>query len=83
MPQSIRLLVLVGMLAFAACPSFSQAAKDKDKDEPPKVATAGKPPEVGEITLDYAFKNFISGDGRSSMKDFRGSVVLIDWWGTH
>jgi hypothetical protein len=80
-----RLLVLASLLVFAACPLDAQAKseKDKDKDAPPKVAAPGATPEVGEIIADYTFKNFISGDGRTSMKDFRGNVILVDWWGTH
>ena len=87
MPKSKRFLVLVGLIAFAASPLFAQGPKDKDKDKDkdaaPKVAAPGAVPAIGEITPDFTFKNFISGDGRSSMGDFRGSVVLVDWWGTH
>jgi len=85
MPKSNRLLVLVGLIAFVASPLFAQSAKDKDKDKdgPPKVAAPNTTPDVGDIVADYTFRNFISGDGRTSMKDFRGSVVLLDWWGTH
>jgi hypothetical protein len=81
-----RMLALMSCLALIATPWVAQAPKsdkDKDKDGPPKVATQGATPAVGEITLDYEFKNFISGDGRKSLKDFRGSVVLLDWWGIH
>jgi hypothetical protein len=83
MPKSKRLLVLVGLIAFAASPLVAQGPKDKAKDEAPKVAAPNTTPEIGNIVADYTFRNFISGDGRTSMKDFRGSVVLVDWWGTH
>jgi hypothetical protein len=80
-----RLLAVVGCLALLTGPSLAQGPKadPKDKEGPPKVAAQGATPAVGEITLDYEFKNFISGDGRKSLKDFRGNVVLLDWWGIH
>ena len=85
-----RLLVLVGLLVFATSGLFAQGPKsdkekdkDKDKDGPAKVAAQGATPAVGEITLDYQFKNMISGDGRTSLKEFRGNVILLDWWGIH
>ena len=58
-------------------------SKEKEKDEAPKLAAANTTPEVGEITLDYTFKNLVNGDGRGSMKELRGNVILIDWWGYH
>jgi hypothetical protein len=79
-----RLLVIAGCLALAASFAIAQGAKgDKDKDAPPTTATQGATPEVGQITLDHTFKGFLTGDGRSSMKDFRGNVILLDWWGIH
>jgi hypothetical protein len=83
MPQSKRLLVFLGLIALATSPLVAQGPKDKEKDAAPKTATQGATPAVGEITLDHTYKNFISGDGRTSMMDFRGSVVLVDWWGIH
>jgi hypothetical protein len=85
MPESKRLLAFLACFLFAAGLLVAQGpkAEKKDKDEPPKAAAPGAIPKVGEIIPDYTFKNFISGDGRASMKDFRGSVVLVDWWGMH
>lgn len=86
--MSRRLLAIVGCLAFIAGSMVAQGpkpadSKDKEKEGPPKLAAQGATPAVGEITLDYQFKNFISGDGRTSMKEFRGNVILLDWWGIH
>ena len=85
MPESKRLLAFVSCLLFAAAPLVAQGPKaDGKKDEgPPKVAAAGATPAVGEIVADYAFKNLVTGDGRANLKEFRGNVVLIDWWGYH
>jgi len=82
-----HLLVFAGLFVFAMGGALAQgpkaADKDKDKDGPAKVAAQGATPAVGEITLDYDFKNMISGDGRTSLKEFRGNVILLDWWGIH
>jgi hypothetical protein len=85
MPHSNRLLTVVGCLTlgFLASPLAAQGPKADPKDAAPKLATQGATPAVGEITLDYTFQNFISGDGRTSMKELRGNVVLVDWWGIH
>ena len=80
--MSRRLLAMVGCLVLLTGSWAAQGTKP-DKDAPPKTAAQGAVPEIGELTLDYTFKNFITGDGRTSMMDFRGSVVLVDWWGTH
>jgi hypothetical protein len=73
-------IVLACVLALAAIVP-AQAAKGKD--DAPKLAAEGATPNPGEITLDHTFKNLVNGDGRMSMKELRGSVVLIDWWGYH
>jgi hypothetical protein len=40
--------------------------------------------KVGEKAPDFAFKGaMLNGDGRTELKEFRGNVVLIDWWGYH
>ena len=84
-----HLLVFAGLFVFAMGGAFAQGPKagekdkDKDKDGPAKTAAQGATPAVGELTLDYDFKNMISGDGRTSLKAFRGSVILHDWWGIH
>jgi hypothetical protein len=85
MRHSMRLLAILGCLTITTASAVAQAPKaDGKKDEgPPKVAAQGAVPQVGEIVADYTFKNLVSGDGRTSMKDFRGNVVLIDWWGFH
>ena len=81
MHHSRRLLLAVACLALASGGVIAQAAKDKDA--PPKVAAQGAKPEVGEITQDFTFKSMVNGDGRMSLKELRGNVVLIDWWGYH
>jgi hypothetical protein len=53
MPKSKRLLVLVGLIAFAASPLVAQGPKDKAKDEAPKVAAPNTTPEIGNIVADY------------------------------
>jgi len=88
-----RLFAIVGCLVLVTTFVCAQGpktgdAKDKDKDKadkdgPAKLATQGATPAVGEITLDYTFKNFMTGDGRTSLKELRGNVVLLDWWGIH
>jgi hypothetical protein len=87
--MSRRLLVIVGCLAFVAGGMLAQGpkpadSKDKEKDTgPAKVLGPGDVAKVGDIIPDYAFRNLFSGDGRTSMKQFRGNVVVIDWWGMH
>lgn len=83
-----RLVALVGCLALLASCVVAQGPKsekekDKDKDAPGKVLGPGDVAKVGDFSPDYAFKNLISGDGRTSMMGFRGNVVLLDWWGMH
>jgi hypothetical protein len=84
MPESRRLLAMLGCLVLVTASLIAQGPKaEKDKDGPPKLATQGATPAIGEITLDYKFTGLISGDGRTSMKEFRGNVILLDWWGIH
>jgi hypothetical protein len=81
MPPLTRALAVLAVIGVIASSSPGQASKEKDA--PPKLANQGAVPEVGEITLDYTFKNLMTGDGRNSLAAFRGNVVLIDWWGIH
>ena len=85
MLHSKRLLAILACLMLTTSDVLAQGAKpDPKKDEaPPKVAAPGATPAVGETTADHTFKILVSGDGRTSMKEFRGNVVLIDWWGYH
>jgi thiol-disulfide isomerase/thioredoxin len=39
--------------------------------------------KVGEKVPDFAFQTLLNHDGRRSLAEFRGSVVLLDWWGYH
>ncbi len=46
-------------------------------------AVAQKAAAVGEKVPDFSFPAFLNGDGRQSLKDFFGSPIMIDYWGTH
>lgn len=39
--------------------------------------------KVGEKVPDHKFSSLLNNDGRMSLAEFRGSVVLLDWWGYH
>jgi hypothetical protein len=39
---------------------------------------AGAQEKVG----DFDFQNLLNGDGRTSLSEFFGQPVLLDWWGT-
>jgi len=43
---------------------------------------AGAQARVGEPVPDFRFPDFIQGDGRQSLKEFYGSPVLVEFWGT-
>lgn len=45
------------------------------------VALAGKTPEVGEVFPNFKAKDMFTGK-EIELKDFRGKVVLIDFWAT-
>lgn len=47
------------------------------------AATAQQRANVGEKVPDFAFPQFLNGDGRQSLSEFFGQPVLIDIWGTH
>ena len=39
--------------------------------------------DVGQQVADFEFPTFLqNGDGRTKLSEFRGSVVLVDFWGT-
>ncbi len=39
--------------------------------------------KVGEKAPDYSFNGLmLNGDGRTDLKEFRGNVLMLDWWGT-
>lgn len=44
---------------------------------------AQKRAAVGEQVPEFSFGQFLNGDGRSSLSDFYGSPVMIDFWGVH
>jgi hypothetical protein len=45
---------------------------------------AQKSANVGEkVPADFAFPQFLNGDGRQTIQDFFGQPVVIDIWGTH
>ncbi|HYC76753.1 MAG TPA: hypothetical protein VEI02_03900 [Planctomycetota bacterium] len=37
--------------------------------------------QVDQIVSEYAFKTLLHHDGRKSLEEFRGSPVLVHWWG--
>ncbi|HYC77548.1 MAG TPA: hypothetical protein VEI02_07960 [Planctomycetota bacterium] len=38
----------------------------------------------GEKAPAFTFQNIhLNGDGRTSLEEFIGNVVLVDWWGYH
>jgi hypothetical protein len=40
--------------------------------------------KVGEPAPDYALSGeLLWSDGRTELKEFRGNVVLVDFWGYH
>lgn len=39
--------------------------------------------KVGDKVPDFKFSSLLNNDGRMSLAEFRGSVVLLDWWGNH
>ena len=40
--------------------------------------------KVGEKAPDYTFTgDQLNGDGRVELKEFRGNVVMLDFWGNH
>ena len=50
----------------------------------PGQAEAPKAAErVGDRVPEFAFPEFLNGDGRQTLSAFRGSPLLIDFWGTH
>ncbi|MCB9879052.1 MAG: hypothetical protein H6835_15765 [Planctomycetes bacterium] len=38
---------------------------------------------VGDKVPEVQFASLLNSDGRLKLSDFRGSVVMIDLWGTH
>jgi len=38
---------------------------------------------VGKEAPEISVKEWINGDGRTSLKDFRGEVVLLEFWQSH
>jgi hypothetical protein len=39
--------------------------------------------KVGEKVPDATFTELLNNDGRKTLAEFRGNVVLFDGWGTH
>lgn len=46
-------------------------------------ALAQQAATVGGPVPEFSFGTFLNGDGRQSLADFRGSPILIDFWGIH
>lgn len=68
----------LALAAMAALPMVAAGALAVPAD--PVQPTGGV--EVGEV-VDFTFRHAVSGSmGESSLADFRGKPVLIDFWGT-
>ena len=52
------------------------ATGEDAKESPPAVAA------VGQLAPEIFVSHWIGGDGRTSITDFRGEVVLLEFWGT-
>lgn len=51
---------------------------------PAQGQTAARAAEkIGDLVPEFTFPEFWNGDGRQSLSEFRGSPILIDFWGTH
>jgi hypothetical protein len=47
-------------------------------------AVAAQGLKVGEKAPDFSFSGvMLNGDGRTDLKEFRGNVLMLDWWGNH
>ena len=38
---------------------------------------------VGQPVPDFSFGKLRNGDGREKLSDYRGQVVILEFWGTH
>jgi hypothetical protein len=38
---------------------------------------------VGQQVPDFTFAKLRNGDGRQKLSEFRGQVVMLEFWGTH
>ena len=38
---------------------------------------------VGQAVPDFTFGKLRNGDGRQKLSEFRGQVVMLEFWGTH
>jgi len=47
------------------------------------VALALDGPNVGKEAPELQTKEWINSDGRTTLADFRGEVVLVEGWKTH
>jgi hypothetical protein len=73
MKRPFALAALGLALAVAAPLATSGTAWSQDG----AAAVVGKPaPEI-------QVGDWINGDGRSTLADFRGEVVMLEFWGTH
>jgi hypothetical protein len=61
---------------FLALAAPLAATGQETKDAPPAVAAEGR------LAPEIFVSHWIGGDGRTSIADFRGEVVLLEFWGT-
>lgn len=67
--------VLATLTLVLAAPLLA-AGEDTEQTAPAVAA-------VGQLAPEIFVKHWIGGDGRTSIEDFRGEVVLLEFWGTH
>ncbi len=67
-----RLLLTTVLFAVAALlpPVLSGAAAERGAD-------------VGDVAAEIRVSKWIGGDGRTQLGDFRGQVVLLQFWQSH
>jgi len=70
--------------ARGASPGQASTGQATPGQATPGQAEAPKAAErVGDRVPEFAFPEFLNGDGRQTLSAFRGSPLLIDFWGTH
>ncbi len=83
---SLFLLIFLVCSMLISCDTEKEINPDKDKDHVADEGNENDPvPEeghnVGNLAIDFPLE-FISGEGKDSIKNHRGKVVVINFWGT-
>ena len=66
------------IVALGTAAPFAAYPQEKSPAE-----TAPTEAAVGKLAPDIQINDWIGGDGRTSLADFRGEVVFLEFWGTH